>query len=314
MENPENNNSDNGEIICPFLGARDDPETRYAYLSSGNHCYRVNPIGSIAFEHQEIYCLTANYSTCPIFKKEWEGPLPPGIRSGEDDTSGVNTNQRRYGVIIILLLLFAAVISIAWYLFSQGLLDNILGSSGNVQQTNVVLQLTVVSETPSPTMEPEKTNTPTDTLKPSLTHTPIPSATATITPTVTNTPPPTPGPGLGTPFGMEKVYVIHLVKDGQSLGTLARLYDTTEDVIRAANAILSRRSAWPDDILVIPAGEKNPDNVRYFEYLFVGKKTDIQELADQYLISVDEIKELNNLGLDPWLPAGRWLIIPVPGE
>jgi hypothetical protein len=312
------NISTGSEMVCPLLGARDDLETRFAYPSSGNYCHRVTPIESIDHAHQEAVCLTSDYVTCPVYQEQWKGPLPPGIR-GKEISAGYKPRIRRLLIALVILVMAAGGILGVWYLYTQGWMPGFLGTTETSQETEAALLLAVASVTPSPTASPLASSTPTmtDTLEPTFTNTPNPSPTDTLTPTPTNTPPPTPGPGLGTPFGVDKVYAIHWVQEGQSLVTIARLYDTTEEVIRAANAILDRRTTWPDDILVIPAGEKDPANVRRFEYLFVGKKTDIQALAQelaeqyQYPVSADEIRAFNNLGENPWIPAGRWLIIPV---
>lgn len=54
---------------CPFLGTPADPGTSLAFASEANHCFRSRfpvPISSI---HQESYCLSAQYATCPVFKQ-----------------------------------------------------------------------------------------------------------------------------------------------------------------------------------------------------------------------------------------------------
>lgn len=54
---------------CPCVGALADPATALAFSSDSNHCFRTNfpiPITSI---HQENYCLSAQYTMCPVFKQ-----------------------------------------------------------------------------------------------------------------------------------------------------------------------------------------------------------------------------------------------------
>ena len=54
---------------CPFLGTPADPGTSLAFPSEANHCFRSRfpiPISSI---HQENYCLSAHYETCPVYRQ-----------------------------------------------------------------------------------------------------------------------------------------------------------------------------------------------------------------------------------------------------
>lgn len=54
---------------CPFLGTPGDPGTSLAFPSEANHCFRSRfpiPISSI---HQENYCLSLQYETCPVYRQ-----------------------------------------------------------------------------------------------------------------------------------------------------------------------------------------------------------------------------------------------------
>jgi hypothetical protein len=54
---------------CPFLGTPGDPGTSLAFPSEANHCFRSRfpiPISSI---HQENYCLSSQYETCPVYRQ-----------------------------------------------------------------------------------------------------------------------------------------------------------------------------------------------------------------------------------------------------
>jgi hypothetical protein len=136
----------------------------------------------------------------------------------------------------------------------------------------------------------------------------------TLQPTITFTPPPTPGPGLGTPFGVDQVYVVYRVQEGQSLLSLSEIFDTSPEAIQAANVLRAGRTVWPGDIIVIPVGQDDPGQVVRFIYQFIIKKTSIQELAAENSVTVEELRKYNLLGADEWVPAGRWLIIPAVGE
>jgi len=54
---------------CPFLGTAADPEVSLAFPSDANHCYRSRfpvPLSSI---HQESFCLTEQYASCPVYRQ-----------------------------------------------------------------------------------------------------------------------------------------------------------------------------------------------------------------------------------------------------
>lgn len=56
-------------VRCPFLGTSTDPGTALAFPSEANHCYRSHfpiPISTI---HQENYCLSHQYETCPVYRQ-----------------------------------------------------------------------------------------------------------------------------------------------------------------------------------------------------------------------------------------------------
>ena len=75
--------------VCPFLGLRDDPSTRYEFPESANRCHAASTrnAGSVAFfprivaafsgtkrpqpigvAHQTTYCLTTAHETCTRFR------------------------------------------------------------------------------------------------------------------------------------------------------------------------------------------------------------------------------------------------------
>jgi hypothetical protein len=67
---------------CPFLGTPADPGTSLAFPSEANHCFRSRfpiPISSI---HQENYCLSLQYESCPVYRQfmtEGEAAAVPAL-------------------------------------------------------------------------------------------------------------------------------------------------------------------------------------------------------------------------------------------
>ncbi len=70
---------------CPFLGTPADPGTSLAFPSEANHCFRSRfpiPISSI---HQENYCLSLQYESCPVYRQfmtESEAAAAPALALG----------------------------------------------------------------------------------------------------------------------------------------------------------------------------------------------------------------------------------------
>jgi hypothetical protein len=68
-----------GRIYCPLLGLIDGPGTRHTTPSGDNYCHESRfpvPIGTI---HQDYYCLTANFESCPIFRQRSEVAESPPV-------------------------------------------------------------------------------------------------------------------------------------------------------------------------------------------------------------------------------------------
>ncbi len=307
--------ADSLQDVCAFLGARSDPATRYAYPSLGNCCHRASPAGRIDFSYQEAVCLSPSYQHCQLLEESWTGALPDNIRFHGRRTAGYR--QRIIGLVVFILLLLAACVAI---------LGNLLKSQNKVSPQSVA-SATAIGALALSTDIRQPTHTASQTRLPEVqnsiaTSLPIAADTATLaspgTSTPSQSPPPTPGPGIGTPFGAEQhIHVIHRVKEGQGWAVLSKQYGTSEAAIRAANgptALKEGQGVWPDMILVIPVGKTNPAEVVRFEPLFTERKTSVQELAEQFTTLPEAIRRYNLLGEGEWIPAGRWLIIPLPTE
>ncbi|MGB7876167.1 MAG: ParA family protein [Anaerolineales bacterium] len=69
--------------FCTHLGKDEDPQTMLAYPSIWNKCHRAKPIASPSLSHQNIFCLSNNYSSCPMLQKT-RGSLPTHLRAPMD--------------------------------------------------------------------------------------------------------------------------------------------------------------------------------------------------------------------------------------
>ena len=145
---------------------------------------------------------------------------------------------------------------------------------------------------------------------------PTPAPSATPTPAATDTPvgpfTSTPGPELETPIGAGPTYLIHSIRDGESLSSMAQTYGSSPGTIQAANG-LGDQPLWIGQVVVIPVGISDPAGVPRFAIVQVLEPREaLSDLAARHGADPEGIRRYNALGDDPWLPPGRWLIIPLP--
>ncbi len=293
--------------ICPYLGLVSDPETRFSNPNWENYCHRVEPAQSVSYAHQEEMCFTPKYSRCSVYQAEGKKSFPSEFK-GEGLPLGGRGRFSWWwigGLIIVAAVIFVAIRPGIFFAPSTALTP----VGGDVPTSTPAMAGD--ASTPSNMQEEESTSSaPTISPTPTITSTPTKTPTPTITPTIT----PTPGPALGTPFGGDEQYVIYRVSEGDSMGELSRSYDTSPEVIRVSSALPIGRGIWPGDLLVIPIGQSDPDQVISFIPLYLERKTDIDELAARYEVFIRDIRLYNNLGDEEIIPGNRWLIIPARGE
>ena len=89
---------DDGPTACPFLALDRDRERRADEPDTRHRCYATPTPEPRALAHQRSYCLTANFSACPIFQ-DWAirsaarpvplRPIPPALALSADDSRPV---------------------------------------------------------------------------------------------------------------------------------------------------------------------------------------------------------------------------------
>jgi LysM repeat protein len=281
------------------LGLVQDQDTRYSYPDNQNYCYRVQPAQPVRLSYQDRVCLTDHYPQCPVFKaKDRVTSLPEDIRRQRSILEPFyNRSLQRVAYVI---LAFALVIG-AYFLFFR-----------RPEASPPPAQEFSPSRTPEETLKPQQTPLTTPVIaaqqtqaSPTATVAPPENVSESVTPTLT------PGPGLGTPFGTERTYLIYRVQDGDSLGELARQYQTSIEAIRMASNIKQGKDIWPGDLMIIPVGYRDLTDLPRFKPVFIERETKLQEIADRYQLTIEELILVNDLGVSQTIPASRWLIIPV---
>jgi hypothetical protein len=213
---------------CPHVGMLDDPTTLLAFASRGNGCYASGQCAAVALAHQREYCLSEQYTACPVWQKQpgAEPPPPdqPMIEAGDP--------RRKWMKAAAVLLFLAAILiglgSLRWEALAAFPFGRD-GANGGATATATAAATAMAAATETaaaiaaeptttptatplpptatmtPTATPTETPLPTDTptLTPTPTFTPTPPATPTATPTFTPTATPTP-----TPIPMPQAVVI----------------------------------------------------------------------------------------------------------
>ena len=110
---------------------------------------------------------------------------------------------------------------------------------------------------------------------------------------------------IDLPYELGNVYI---VKKGDSLYSIAQKYNTTVDELKKLNGLTSN---------IINVGQilKLPEKENIVDYdLYIVKKGDtLYKIANNYNISVNELKKINNLTSDT-LSIGQQLLVPIIDE
>ncbi len=277
---------------CPYLGSAVDADTRFAYPSVGNWCYRLSNPQGVALGYQQGYCLSAGHTACPLFAGKTQ-TLPEAARRQE--SARLPGGGRLWGWLTTLVVLLA--VAGGFFLFRGG-----MPPSGAAVTSPPMLP------SPSPSATPSPTSTPTHTPVSKENSAPAPTAPPSSTPTPET---PTPGPGLETPFGAQNGYLVHKVGVGESLTAIANRYDTTVDVLRAINVFVPGATLWAGQSLVVmPGVTVAPADVQPLLPVFVERDTTLSALAQQYASDVETLRRVNALGPEDFIPGERWILVP----
>ena len=313
------NESDNSERSCTYLGMYDDPSTSYAFATNGNFCHRIKPNQTINLAHQTRYCLSHEYPLCPIFQSPGTESVPHQISKPELSDTRRITIPPKFWIFSILIFSILAIALIIYNYSIKGstlykpvstddLISSTLVERYIITGTNTVAATNTNPPAFIPNITPPATLTSTSSPSPTITPIKTPTTSIKLSPTPLS---PTPGPELGKPFGPDDRFILHLVKQGESLSIIAQTYQTTVEVLRLINNVVPGASVWADTVIVVIPGQEDLTNLPKFKVIQLEEPTDINQLVTEYKFSIDELRSLNQLGDSNIIPAGRWLIIPL---
>jgi len=298
-------------FLCPFLAMWDDAETYSANINFKNYCHKAMPVAPVSIDQQVDVCCSQNYRNCIVYKAPQPRSLPPEWIYSEAGTSVPGENRWRvWGGIIIASLLLVVFIYFYWF-------------SGLFHQTNHKIAA-IADPYPSTTMGQETgimaTITATSTPLPTSTHRPTIELTSSQTPVFSPTPitsltpilslsSPTPGPELETPFGTQPLYLVHRVKEGESLSTIAANFKTTYAVIEVLNNITSDDTIREGTVLVVMPGQTTQVGVPLVKAIYITAAIRVEDFAANYGADVAEVRSFNGLGPDDWIQPNRWVVV-----
>lgn len=101
--------------------------------------------------------------------------------------------------------------------------------------------------------------------------------------------------------------IIYTVKSGDSLYSIARIYNTTVDKIKVLNNLTSNNLSIGQTLRIPNSGEESGENNLIYT---VVSGDSLYSIARKYKTTVDEIKTLNNLTTNT-LSIGQNLKIPI---
>jgi hypothetical protein len=295
------------EDICPYLGLSFDIQTAMENPSLQNYCHNVKPISPPSLTHQREYCLNVTYSQCKIFSTDIKKPMPPDLGARP-----VKSTKR----IPAVLLIFLFLVFLGVFLIASGLLPNWFFPVPSGAASNPTAE--AVSAIQMPTGEPtaqfliEATEFP---IQPGIEE----STTIVETemqPTTSSTPIPVfteESPHfLLTPFGNERVFLLHRVAGGEDLTSIASFYQTSVEAIRAVNYNMPLE-LWVDTVIIIPVNQTDVAGVTPMTTLEITEsgKT-IQNIADENGINPEILGAVNARPTSYSFQIGEWVIIPQP--
>lgn len=284
---------------CPFLGLQGDPELRFGYPSLGNRCHHLKPLAKITPGYQETWCLSGNFKNCAVYLGASNDHLPEGI---DPIPQGISPAKALI-LASLFMVMVASIISLFFLVWGGNRNNNELKVSLKTTEFAGSLDLTPQSNSmPLP-------SSPTPTTRPSPTFTLFP----TVAPTLTSTPAlPTQAAALETPFGPGGEFVLHKVRAGESLRNIAAHYKMNLAVLKVINESSHSGLLLVDKILVVIPNLSDNPGLPVFHPIFLDQEASVSALAEQYGIQAEDLRYYNSLGSSDLIPAGRWMIIPLP--
>lgn len=278
--------------VCPYLGLCDDPDTALTYPSTESYCHKVKPPTVPNLDQQLSVCLTGQYSTCQIFQSQTEQRMPKELT-----LKAIGKRRGRSYFVYLGILAFltmVALIILLPYVHPQEQTEDIATISSPAPTETPLLpvgfttqaatvELALPTETPFPSPQPTPTATPIETHKAHY---------------------------LEEPFGESQRFIVHRVSPGESLLFLATQYNTTTEIIKAANYHLIV-PIWVDSFIIIPLDRIELGDLPAFEaYQITENNITLRHLAERFVLDLHTLVSYNDIPADENLFLGEWILLP----
>lgn len=282
--------TEENELRCPFLGLADDEDTSISYPSEWNVCHKCHGKPSPIYAVQSELCLSSEHNNCDLYKSNGTAWMPMEMKNSEGAAKPADPNQKRRLIISAILIGLITFIGMIFTSYS-----NEINSVVNVftQPTSTV------------TLVPTFTNTPileTPTLEMiSPTITPYPTLTKFVFSKC--------GHALDEEFGTDKKYIIHQIKDGESIDKVLEPFLVTYEQILAVNYFVPK-PLWVGFPVIIPISDNDVGSRKTYQAVELNETNlTIDVLSSQLGIEPTLFANLNSLeeGCNSF---SGWFIVP----
>ncbi len=258
------------KTVCPHLGLRQDNATHMGFPSAANYCLNCRQPTLPSLAHQESHCLGGAHVECPVYLAQGRVSMPAELR-GIPPISG---NLMKFVLILVLALL-------AIFFF---LIRPMLWPANSLMP---------VSQADLPLVVPPAL------ISASATQDPTPTLAAIAVVTVPSATPELPRPVLAfevtrVPVGQSQPYLIHVVKEQETLDLFALNYDTTVEAIMAVNYKITP-PVWVDYPIVVPVGAEDGAGLPSFTVYEVKDVETVssEALAGELNVDVESLERYN---------------------
>ena len=104
------------------------------------------------------------------------------------------------------------------------------------------------------------------------------------------------------------MYEIYMIKEGDTLESVADMYNTTVGILRQINGFMGGYGLIPGKEIVVPVERKQP-----YQYYTVKKGDNIYDIAKYYGIDYDLLLQLNGLDEGDYIYPNQTIMLPKKG-
>ncbi|GAP20736.1 LysM peptidoglycan-binding domain-containing protein [Leptolinea tardivitalis] len=283
--------------ICPFIGLAFDIHTAMDYPSVQNLCHQVKPYASPSLSHQREYCLNKTFEKCRLYAVKHPTSMPMDMSS---ETAKPAKTRKLYlwlgGALFLLIITGILIWQITRWIIPTA-------TPVAAVETLIVPTAEVLSATIPPTQLPEATETE---IPPTME--PLSLLEITVPPTVTSEP--ALPHLLETPIGTNQAFLLHKVKSGEDIISIAGMYQTTVDAIRAVNFNMPLE-LWVDTVIVVPVNQPAVNNiVPMTPYEVTTDNVTVESLAIDQGADPVMLALINKRDINYQFQSGEWVLIP----